>query len=277
VKDLRCEYYQVFHSVTYNIICSILRPNTPYRVLAVQHTICAGGVFYSTSNLTESCIGVLQSFVSTSDKSFFRASRLLLSRILIYIHQQFVLEGFTPTSPNSGLGHLPDLETMEGVLGVLSLINIAELANVLHPDTYQAGVDPTERMFLIHVRKLGRHLLRWLNSHYSVEPVYTPGALISATQDVPQLWQLYLFHQARALQDVKESMDQAQLTSSIPGLTYQALSVQIAGCLGPHVNQIQERVNTFAWEGGTHQVSRRRTNLPFKFSMFSFLYFSTSF
>ncbi|KAF8803036.1 hypothetical protein BYT27DRAFT_7005916, partial [Phlegmacium glaucopus] len=140
-------------------------PNTPYRVLTVQSTICTGGLFYSMSNITESCIGVLQSFLSSStpqEPASFKASRLLLSRMLIYIHQQYVLEGITSVLDTD----LPKLETMDGVLAVLSLINIAELANVLHPDTYQAGVEPEERMFLMHVRKLGRHILQWLNSHY---------------------------------------------------------------------------------------------------------------
>ncbi|KAF8224409.1 hypothetical protein L208DRAFT_1311786, partial [Tricholoma matsutake] len=54
--------------------------------------------------------------------------------------------------------HLPDLETMDGILAVLLLINMAELANVLHPEMYQEGVDPEEWMFLIHVCKQARHL-----------------------------------------------------------------------------------------------------------------------
>ncbi|KAF8233615.1 hypothetical protein L208DRAFT_1008229, partial [Tricholoma matsutake] len=126
----------------------ILHPNTPYRILTVKSSTYAGRLFYSLSTITESCIGVLQSFVGTSlscEPGLFQSSRLLLARMLIYLHQQFVLEAITETSPGQcpyiSLGHLPDLETIDGILAVLSLINLAELANVLHPNTYQGGVD----------------------------------------------------------------------------------------------------------------------------------------
>lgn len=259
-----------------NLRSRVLQPNTPYRVLAVQSSIYAGGLFYSISNITDSCIGVLQSFLSTStprELGLFKTSRLLLARMLIYIHQQFVLDAITETSPSQNLPvnlvHLPDLETMDGILAVLSLINIAELANVLHPDTYQAGVDPEERMFLMHVRMQGRGLLQWLDSHYTLEPAARTGAIVSTTQALP-LVHLYLIHQACALQEAKMSMEKARIQSSIPGLTYQSLYLQIVRCLGPKATKIPGHFRTFAWDKETHRVSRHNIPLLTQFGTCTF-------
>ena len=134
----------------------ILRPNTSCLVLAIDSTILSGGLFYRISNIIQSCIGALQSFLIASNSyqpGVFKTSRLLLSRILIYIHQQFVQEGITTGNTTTDAGH------DGGYSQCLFLINLAELGNVLHPDTYQAGVDPQEHRFIIHVRKQGRHLL----------------------------------------------------------------------------------------------------------------------
>ena len=194
--------------------------------------------------------------------------------MLIYMHQQFVLDAIIETSPSQNsyvsLVHLPDLETMDGILAVLSLINMAELANVLHPDTYLEGVDPEERMFLIHVRKQARHLLHWLNDHYSIEPAPHAGTVLSTAHETPHLAHSYLAHQVRALQDAKISMEAAGLQSAIPGLTYQALHVQVVGCLGAPVNGLQGRTETFAWDPETYRVSRRRIPRLTQFRMCTF-------
>lgn len=190
--------------------------------------------------------------------------------MLIYLHQQFVLEAIAERSPTqhppAGLGHLPDLEAIDGILAVLSLINMAELANVLHPDTYQGGVDPEERMFLIHVRKQGRQLLHWLNSQYSIEPAPRAGTASRTANESPHLAYAYLVHQVRALQDAKMSMEEAGLQSAIPGLTYQALQVQIVGCLGAPARRLQGGAKSFGWDKGGYTVSRRRISLrtPFR-------------
>jgi len=175
--------------------------------------------------------------------------------MLIYIHQQFILEDITGSDTIIDTGHLPSLDTMEGILSVLSLINIAELANVLHPDTYQAGVEPEERRFLIHVRKQGRDLLRWMRSHYAIEPALGPSTHTSC--EIPQLARQYLLHQADALHVSKMSMEGAGLQSSIPGLTHDALCMQIFGCLGQQVQKLPGCAKTFTWDQGTYQVSRR--------------------
>jgi hypothetical protein len=238
-------------------------------MLAIQSTICSGGLFYNMSNIIESCIGVFQSFLSAStslEPSSLETSRLLLSRMLIYIHRQYVYYDFTCASDTN----LPDLETMDGVLAVLSLINIAEFANVLHPGTYnQAGVKPKERIFLIHVRKLGRHLLQWLNDHYLIEPAPYPGNLISTVRETPSLWYLYFLHQADALQTAMRLMEKAGLSPSIPGLTYEALRIQLTRCIDQGV-ELPGDTETFAWDKGTHKVSRRPRPLHSIFSMCTF-------
>ena len=242
--------------------CRILRPNTPYRVLSIDSTILSGGLFYSFSNITQSCIGVYQSFLAASNShqpGVFKTSRLLLSRMLIYIHQQFVLECITTSDAVTDTGHLPNLDTMEGVLAVLSLINVAELANVLHPDTYQAGIEPEERRFLIHVRKQGRHLLRWMSNSYAVEPALGPSTHTS--YEIPQLARLYLLQQADALHFSKMSMEGVGLQSSIPGLTHSALCTQIFGVIGQN-SKLPGLARTFTWDQGTYRVSRHHRPLP---------------
>jgi hypothetical protein len=246
----------------------ILRPNTPYRMLTVQSTICAGGLFYCMSNITESCIGVFQSFLSIStpqDPASFKASRLLLSRMLIYMHKKYVVEGVTSVSAMD----LPDLETMDGVLAVLSLVNIAELANVLHPDTYKEGVEPQERMFLIHVRKLGRHLLHWLNSHYLIEPAPYPGYLVSKVSVMPPLSKMYFLHQVHALQSGIKEMQTAGLSPSISGLTRNSVILQLIGCAGLS-KDLAGHADSFTWDTGTHNVARRSTPLLSEFGMYTF-------
>lgn len=179
--------------------------------------------------------------------------------MLIYIHQQFVLEGITTSDAITDVGHLPNMDTMEGVLAVLSLINIAELANVLHPDTYQAGVEPEERRFLIHVRKQGRHLLRWMSNGYIVEPAL--GASTHTSCEIPELARLYLLQQADALHVSKMFMEGAGLQSSIPGLTHSELCMQIFGCLGQQLQKLPGRAKTFTWDQGNYRVSRRHRPL----------------
>jgi hypothetical protein len=238
-------------------------------MLTIQSSICNGGLFYSLSNLTESCIGVFRSFLSTStphELSSFKASRLLLSRLLIYLHQQYVLENVFEGATAVLDTDLPDLETVDGVQGVFSLINIAELANVLHPDTYQAGVDPVERIFMMHVRKLGRHLLQWLNDHIVIEPASNTGLSISTVRNMPSLSQLYLLHQVDALLTATRSMETSGFEPSIPGLTYSALRVQVIGCIGP-CDDLPGDTETFAWDPETYNVTLRQEFLPSNFSM----------
>jgi hypothetical protein len=211
-------------------------------MLTIKSSICTGGLFYSLSNLTESCIGVFRSFLSTStphhELSSFKASHLLLSQLLtrIYLHQQYVLENVFEGATAVLDTDLPDLETVDGIQGVLSLINMAELANVLHPDTYQAGIDPVEHMFLMHVRKLGRHLLQWLNEHILIEHASYTGLLTSTVRKTPSaLSQLYLLHQVDALLTAIRSMESSGFEPSIQGLTYSALRVQVIASAKPTI------------------------------------------
>jgi cytochrome c553 len=186
--------------------------------------------------------------------------------MLIYLHKKYVLEGIASVLDTD----LPNLETMDGVLAVLSLINMAELGNVLHPDTYQAGVEPKERNFLIYVRKLGRHLLQWLGDHYLIEPAAYDGNSISTTPDKRPLSKLYLLHQVHALQTGMREMQKAGWSPSISGLTCNSLISQLIGCMGLS-NDLAGYADTFAWETGTHKVARRSTPLLSEFGTYAFI------
>jgi len=83
----------LFHSfiLMVRFLNRIIQPNTPYRFLTLEDSICQVGGFYHISTIIPSCVGVMQTFVygrSQCDHGHFQASRMLLGRILIYLHQE---------------------------------------------------------------------------------------------------------------------------------------------------------------------------------------------
>lgn len=67
----------------------------PYRILAVEGTIMIGGHFYNMETVTESCIGILQTFISgpSQNTAAFSNALLIFGRMVIHLHQQLVIEG----------------------------------------------------------------------------------------------------------------------------------------------------------------------------------------
>lgn len=69
-----------------------MKPHTPHVVVTPEHSICFGGHFYSTGVLKDTCIGILQTFVGSSQltNADCRSSWQLIHRMVIYYHQDLV-------------------------------------------------------------------------------------------------------------------------------------------------------------------------------------------
>jgi len=137
---------------------------------------------------------------------------------------------------------------MDGLFSITSLINVAELANVLHPDTYAGGVPPKERMFLIHVRSLGRELKRVMGSKIRLQ---AEGG--EASLSVTSWANGYLHYQASALYNYKRIADSVGITPRPPGFTRCALESGLSKCLGPTI-WIEDDAPTFSWSQDHFQV-----------------------
>jgi hypothetical protein len=144
--------------------------------------------------------------------------------------------------------HLPDHSTISGLLSILSLINVAELGNVLHPDTYAGGVSPKERIFLIHVRSLGRKLRRALGCRLQLQGkgAQDHTSVITWAND-------YLLHQACALYNYKRLSDSATINRRSPGFTLQALEAQLSKCLGKNI-WMEDNHPSFRWSQMDYEV-----------------------
>ncbi|KAF8803030.1 hypothetical protein BYT27DRAFT_7003283, partial [Phlegmacium glaucopus] len=112
-----------------------MRPNTPHAVLTPNASICHGGFFFSTSNLRSTCYGHLMTFsLSTLLTNTGRTteSQLLFCKMLGYYY-----EVYTQGRPlESAVPHVPDVSTFDGIHDLFSLCNLVEMANILHPETY---------------------------------------------------------------------------------------------------------------------------------------------
>jgi hypothetical protein len=123
--------------------------------------------------------------------------------------------------------HLPDLLTHSGLYSVFSLINIAELSNVLHPDTYGAGVPPQERLFLIHVRMRARMLRAWITARYLITRM-TNGK--SKRYHADALADGHLVYQTAAMRTRKVTYDTANVIHGVPAFNAQDLDRELDLC-----------------------------------------------
>jgi hypothetical protein len=146
-----------------------LWPGSIHAVFTPESTICFGNHFYAISTLSD-FVGssVLTNTQHTKD------SRMLLRRILTYIHAETVEAGFvaTPNQPHPALEHIPAFDTFEGVVDFFNLLNVIELADALHPQTYSlGGLCIKERAGMIHAQRLARQLQRWFWCNYDISAI----------------------------------------------------------------------------------------------------------
>jgi hypothetical protein len=85
--------------------CSYMRPLTPHYVLGVQPSIVHGRHFYSTSCITDTCAGIIHSFVmcyEVTNQAQIR-TRTLLRRLLT-----MWMNHYTEDQANCCASHVPD-------------------------------------------------------------------------------------------------------------------------------------------------------------------------
>ncbi|KAH6918234.1 hypothetical protein BKA70DRAFT_1036121, partial [Coprinopsis sp. MPI-PUGE-AT-0042] len=187
----------------------VMAPHTPHAVWTMEDAICHGGHFYSISTLSQTVVGMIHTFVRDEDltnTSHTAASRLLLRRIVHFLHQAFVLKNENANSSNDA-EHLPDLVDPAMFLGTLSLLSAIELQNILDPRSYilpntadTASVwfavsEPSlllcdvnkiphqERTECIYTRGLALELVRWISTRYHLVATDTANSTLPTTED----------------------------------------------------------------------------------------------
>jgi hypothetical protein len=163
---------------------SILRPNTLYVSITLEHAVITGGFYLSTHTFYESLIGQIHTFILPSvltegtDPPF----ALFVRRVVHYLHNSYV------KNDSSDRGHLLTFTTMDDTRDLLSLVTIAIFLNALDERSYVPSSDtvqddPTilqqcytifdlnaipvvERHHLCYIRGLALDLLAWFFENY---------------------------------------------------------------------------------------------------------------
>ena len=107
------------------------------------------------------------------------------------LHYPLIIQGHhSLTGPlESHNPHVPDVSKFDGMLDLFSLCNLVEMANILHPMSYDGGgLSVSERLGMIRGRAISRAIVAWVISNYEVEDMSTETFY----------WN-YLAYQARAI------------------------------------------------------------------------------
>ena len=120
------------------------------------------------------------------------------------------------SQPNHTDWHIPDPYWEASMLA--TMCGVAELANVIHLETYRDGVEPEERLQLIHTRSLGRKIALALRQHHGSHHEYNA--------------QPCLEHLVGAILTCKQLSDTNGIQPIVPGFTFAAIKAQAVGCLG---------------------------------------------
>lgn len=164
---------------------SIVRPNTPYFVITLEHAVVTGGFYLSTHTMYESLIGQIHSFILPSllTEGKFPPLSTFVRRIVHYMHNAHVI------NDSSDRGHLLSFSSLDDVRDLFSLVTMAIFLNVFDERTYQQSPEvfqenPTilerchvlfdlnaipvvERHHLCYTRGLSLDLLNWFFQNYS--------------------------------------------------------------------------------------------------------------
>lgn len=161
-----------------------IRPCRPHATVALHHTVCQGGYFYSWSTIKDTCYGILHDFgtglfFSSAERLW--DSRELIRRIVTYFHMHFVegrsqsgmdachsyhtVEDSEPT--HSDLGHhLANLSDFKEVLSLLCLLNVATLGHLIYLPFYEEKVslfDSGHQSLFSVTRQKAEDILRYLD------------------------------------------------------------------------------------------------------------------
>lgn len=150
---------------------------------------------------------------------------MLLRRILVFIHAATVGAGFVAMAdePFPPLEHIPALHTPDGTVGFFNLINSAELADVLHPQSYsQVGLCVKERAAMVHARRLARQLRHWFWCNYDISTV----SAVTWQEHLELYWSVWdhfyfkgLAYQTMAIHRCKEIAEGSNMHSNVKECT----------------------------------------------------------
>jgi hypothetical protein len=202
-----------------------MRPNTPHLVYTPEAAICHGGHFYSTSTIRHTVFGIYHTFSASrllTNTEHTKHARLLLRRIITYIHYVFVRRRFQPTEPVIPTPHVPDVSTFEGTIDLFMLCIVMELGDLLDPRAYERRkLDYKELVASIHARGLARDIVDWWQTHYEFKS--TSGSVYGGRE----VFQRLFAHQARVLVVYKRLAEEHQIDSDEEGCTADALITRI--------------------------------------------------
>ena len=166
-----------------------MRPNTPYVVVTLEHTVVTGGFYLSSHTLYETLVGLIHSFVLPSLLTEGKKPPLTIfaRRLVHYMHNSYIV------NDSSDRSHLLSFSTLDDARDLFSLVTVAIFLNVLDDRTYQLSSetfqeDPAvlqqchdffdlnaipvvERHHLCYTRGLSIDLLNWFFENYSFSSI----------------------------------------------------------------------------------------------------------
>jgi hypothetical protein len=211
-----------------------MRPGSIHAVFTPRSAICFGNHFYTITTISDTVYTIIHTFVGSSaltNTEHNTDSRMLLRRILLYIHSETVGVDFIPTvdRPIPTSGHIPALDSYDGVVTFFNLLNIIELGDILHPGSYTwARLGLKERVEMIHSRKLARQLRHWFWCYFDI-------SVIPHTSSSEEFWrhrEIFYFaglaYQVKAILAYKEAATAADMRPEVEGCTDTAVESMIS-------------------------------------------------
>ena len=238
-----------------------MRPNTPHFVLTPKAAICHGGHFYATSTIRETVFGVFHMFslskaITNTEHSL--DSRLLLQRLIAYIHHTLVRGQFDPQSPGLPSPHIPDVRTLEGTLDLFYLCIIGELGDFLDPTAYAKRYRDNralehQQLCTVHTRGLARELLLWWRGLFMFRRQGDSGV------DGAIIFNSMFTHQVKTLVAYKKRAEQEEMEaeeSACTGAAFEALAMKYFPSLAPTLMPEGASTRNFNWQGAGYTVSQ---------------------
>ncbi|KAK7020666.1 hypothetical protein VNI00_017656 [Paramarasmius palmivorus] len=179
----------------------ILRPDTPYCVLALEPAVYRGCYFYCKSSMNQSYRSILRQFLDGEDNTLADniASLDMLSSVAAFWHDMIVNHTAryidSCTTGEGLMAHVPNVFTLNGLLDLFSLLAIAEFGTLLWVARYLGGGRCSSFEESYHVlRRLGFDMLDVLNKNVSIRDLVTGSDLSIWT-----MWSSFFVQQCVAL------------------------------------------------------------------------------
>lgn len=186
-------------------------------------------------------------------------SRILLRRLVTYLHHVLVRGGFSPHSSASLPPHAPDVRTLQGTIDLFLLCIFAELGELLDHAAYRKQRRDVkeleeERLCVIYVRGLSRDIRAWWSSHLMFSSP-AAGSIVSGEVIYKQL----LSHQIAALVGYKKDAERRKMEAeeaSCTGVAFEALARRYFPFYPVTPFPPGATLKNFEWEGGAYTIAR---------------------